>query len=728
MNSCKHRPPARLMFEVVALCLILALSTFPMEGQTVNNKSFPQYDHVFLLIMENENYNQVVGNSFAPILNALARDYGLATNYTGVADPSEPNYVAMLGGDFFGINSDDPYWFPGHTVSAANLMSQLEGAGKTWRGYFQNMPYPGYRGYCYPDKCNGIPDADTQYVAKHNGIVNFANLQTPAEFGKMFPFGQFSADLAAGTVPDFSYIVPDECHDMHGAPPWCMDSNTTGSVQQSFLIAQGDQFVGEVVNEITSSSMWPAGNNAIVVTFDEGNTANSQILTIVITSHGPRGVIDKTSFNHFSLLASIQQTFGLGCLLNSCTATPMSSLFAITGSTSIPTLPSPFNFPTSTDTISAQGAGKQAAAASLTGSGWNVVPSYSFGALDNVLAGVSAASINDAWAVGTYVPSSSSGVLATLAEHFDGTRWTAFPLPNVGVQENVLMAVSMPATGSAWAAGYFVNGKFQQQALVEHFDGNVWSVVPSPSPGAQQNILFGVAAISDSDVWAVGADQDANGLWHTLTEHWDGSAWSVVNAVDAGANGNQLYAVKALASNDVYAVGQQSGAGFPNQALVEHWNGKSWSVVSSPSDPSASALPLGVTATSSSLTLVGEQETDTAPYTNYVAAGNPGSLSIQTTPNAGTGENDLFAAATAADGSTWAVGWDIDTSTGNHDPLILQGVNGVWSLVSSPSLGAGTDTGFSAITAIPGGGMWAVGVTAPPKGAGNYSTLIEFHP
>lgn len=148
MNRWKHLPSARFWCGVAALCLVLA------SAAALDAQSFPQYDHVFLLIMENENYNQVIGNQYAPILNALAEDYGLATNYRGVADPSEPNYVAMLGGDFFGINSDDPYWFPGHTVSADNLMSQLEGAGRTWRGYFQNMPYPGYRGYCYPDISN----------------------------------------------------------------------------------------------------------------------------------------------------------------------------------------------------------------------------------------------------------------------------------------------------------------------------------------------------------------------------------------------------------------------------------------------------------------------------------------------------------------------------------------------------------------------------------------------
>src|ERR1700739_2921758 len=119
MNSRKRRGSARLLYGVVALCLAFAAST--TEAQPANTAAFPQYDHVFLLIMENEGYNQVIGNAHAPILNALAQDYGLATNYSGVADPSEPNYVAMLGGDFFAINSDDPYWFPGHTVSAANL-------------------------------------------------------------------------------------------------------------------------------------------------------------------------------------------------------------------------------------------------------------------------------------------------------------------------------------------------------------------------------------------------------------------------------------------------------------------------------------------------------------------------------------------------------------------------------------------------------------------------------
>jgi len=207
----------------------------------------------------------------------------------------------------------------------------------------------------YPDKCNGIPDADTQYVSKHNGIVNFANMQTPTEFAKMFPLTQLSNDLTSGKVPNFSYIVPDECKDMHGAPPWCVDSgNFNYQFQQAWLIAHGDEFIGNLANEITSSSVWKTGNNAIVITFDEGNLATDKVATVVITNHGPRGLVDNTPYNHYSLLASLESAFGLGCLRNSCTANVMSPLFSTKGPSTIPTLPTPYNFPTTSDQISAK--------------------------------------------------------------------------------------------------------------------------------------------------------------------------------------------------------------------------------------------------------------------------------------------------------------------------------------------------------------------------------------
>jgi len=124
------------------LAAATVLAPVAASADSTSTSAFPHYDHVFLLINENHGYNQIIGNPAAPEINALAADYGLATSYTGVGDPREPNYVAMLGGSTFGINSDDPYFFPGHTINQPNLMSQLDAAGLSWKGYFQDMPYP----------------------------------------------------------------------------------------------------------------------------------------------------------------------------------------------------------------------------------------------------------------------------------------------------------------------------------------------------------------------------------------------------------------------------------------------------------------------------------------------------------------------------------------------------------------------------------------------------------
>ncbi|MES1165061.1 MAG: alkaline phosphatase family protein, partial [Verrucomicrobiota bacterium] len=178
--------------------------------------AFPAYDHVFLIVEENHGYAQIIGNPAAPRLNQLAQKYGLATQSFSVADPSAPNYVAMLGGSIFDIADNNAYYL--HTVDKPSLMSQLEAAHLTWKGYLQSMPYPGFKGICYPNRCNGLPDFDTLYNSKHNGIPYFKSVQSnPAEMAKMGPLTALAHDLSAGTVPSFGYIVPDECSDMHGA-------------------------------------------------------------------------------------------------------------------------------------------------------------------------------------------------------------------------------------------------------------------------------------------------------------------------------------------------------------------------------------------------------------------------------------------------------------------------------------------------------------------------------
>ena len=123
----------RLLRPAALLAAMALVSGTTASAVAANASSFPQYDHVFLILDENLSYSQVIGSPDAPEINALAADFGIAgvTHYTGVGDPSEPNYVAMLGGSTFGISDDNPYFWPGHTVNQPNLMSQLEGAGAT---------------------------------------------------------------------------------------------------------------------------------------------------------------------------------------------------------------------------------------------------------------------------------------------------------------------------------------------------------------------------------------------------------------------------------------------------------------------------------------------------------------------------------------------------------------------------------------------------------------------
>ena len=303
---------------------------------------FPHYDHIFLIIEENHGFSQIIGNPAAPNLNRLANQFGLATQSFAVGDPSAPNYVAMLGGSTFGIADDNAYYL--HTVNKPSLMSQLEGAHLTWKAYMQGMPYAGFKGICYPNRCNGVPDFDTLYNSKHNGIPYFKSIQTnAAEMAKMGPLGALARDLASGNLPSFGYIVPDECRDMHGAPPYCVDSGDPGDESDNALVGIADKLAGKIVDQITHASFWSRGNNAIVITFDEGadgdtsgccgtNPGNGQVTTIVVTSHGPRGLQDPTPYNHYSLLQTFQRAFGLGCLEQTCDTTnivPMLPLFKV---------------------------------------------------------------------------------------------------------------------------------------------------------------------------------------------------------------------------------------------------------------------------------------------------------------------------------------------------------------------------------------------------------------
>ena len=355
---------------VVLAALTAALLIVPAAGahtrhhrhtKHVAKHAIPHYQHVVEIMMENTSYATILGNALAPNINGLAQRYGLATNYFGVTHPSEPNYVANIGGSFFGIQDDNQFYCTpamaatdpncsgttvDHTVSAKSLADQLTARGKTWRGYFQSLPPtpptglvktgPAANGpysYKWPSGVNAL------YASKHNPFVNFTGTQDAVS--QMVPDTQLSGDLQHGHLASYSLIVPDQCHDMHGTGS-CPDTNG--------LIQAGDQYVGSTVNAVMASPTWQKGNNAIVITWDEddysdqgqpgtgccgANPGGGHVVTIVINNHSAGHVTDATAYNHYSLLRSMESAFGLPCLAHACdTSVPLMTRLFANGSTS----------------------------------------------------------------------------------------------------------------------------------------------------------------------------------------------------------------------------------------------------------------------------------------------------------------------------------------------------------------------------------------------------------
>jgi phosphatidylinositol-3-phosphatase len=320
-----------LIATVVATMVIVTVaSAHPGGASSAREESgIPRYQHIFVIMLENHSFDETFNNPATPAINALANKYGLATNYFGATHPSEPNYVASIAGSFFGIQDDASYTT--HTITSPSVADQLDAKNLTWKTYQQALPFAGFTGTTFPSSSIAL------YASKHNPFINFATVQSnPSLLDRMVPDTQLEADLATGDVPNFGYIVPDQCHDMHGIGGGVCSDPTS-------LFSSADAYVNATVTALTHAEFWDHGNNAIVVTWDEddfsatnlgccdANPGGGHVETIVITNHGPRHTTDSTAFNHYSLLATIQKAFGLGCLNNTCDTAnvkPMTKLFA----------------------------------------------------------------------------------------------------------------------------------------------------------------------------------------------------------------------------------------------------------------------------------------------------------------------------------------------------------------------------------------------------------------
>ena len=328
------------LFVALLLCAAATGAT-ALAGQhtrslpTAHDRAVPRYAHIFVIVEENKNDTQIIGSTNAPNLTRLARTYGNATAFFAETHPSEPNYVALIGGYTYGINDDDPFFCkpgssptvcpqvakPGyvdHTIDAPSLATQLQSAGLSWKNYNESIPAPG----------SLIPKT-TLYGSKHSGFINYKSVQIdPHRAQHIVGFGQFYADLRDGHMPAFALVIPNLCDEMHGSDASSVPADCHYDPIGA-LIRRGDRETGTIVRQIMASSAWRAkANAAIVITWDEddsgshagccgnnpadpANRGGGHIATIVITNHGPRHLSDPTPYSHYSLLRTIDDAFGI---------------------------------------------------------------------------------------------------------------------------------------------------------------------------------------------------------------------------------------------------------------------------------------------------------------------------------------------------------------------------------------------------------------------------------
>ncbi len=232
------------------------------------------------------------------------------------------------------------------------------------------------------------------------------------------------------------------------------------------------------------------------------------------------------------------------------------------------------------------------------GSTWSVGPNVvPPGSQASLLWGVDCVTSSDCWAVGgEQTPATTSPVI--MAEMWNGSVWTVVPTPAV---DGYLFSVTCTSSSDCWAVGQSVDGKQNSlSGVIIHWDGSQWSQSTPASSGQPHDGFNSIACTTSSDCWAVGY-AGPNSIQYNLlpgvapnlvdgaalTEHWNGSAWSVVPTPGAAAPAGQLLnSVTCTSTSNCWAVGAtMDGSGNPSTTLVDRWNGSSWMTVPSAEPP-----------------------------------------------------------------------------------------------------------------------------------------------
>jgi acid phosphatase len=270
----------------------------------------PAADHVFLIMLENHAFNQVIGSPFMPYLNSLAAQHALATNYFANTHPSIGNYFVLTTGNIE-TNNDA---FTG-TVSSDSIPRAFASAGKTWKAYMESLPSVGYTGGdVYP------------YFKHHNPFAYMTDvLGSSAETTNLVPFTQLSSDMSAGALPNFAFIAPNAEDDAHDCPTGgsaCLDSDK---------LTSADNWLKTHIDPLIQS---PAlANSVFIIVFDESLDVDvvnggGKVAMVMAGSHVKAGFKSTTVYQHQSTLRLALDLLGVADHPgNSATAPTMQEFF-----------------------------------------------------------------------------------------------------------------------------------------------------------------------------------------------------------------------------------------------------------------------------------------------------------------------------------------------------------------------------------------------------------------
>jgi hypothetical protein len=253
--------------------------------------------HIAVVVMENEEYGDIIGQGQTPYINSLARRYGLADQTYAVSHPSLPNYLALTSGSTHGIASD----CTDCTVSGGDLAGQLQARGISWKAYMEDLPHPCFLGA-------GAGD----YAKKHDPFAYYKPLiASRAACERIVPLRQLASDIHAGRLPRFIWVTPNLCHDMHDCGA-----------------AVGDRFLASFLPPLLRA-LGPHG--LLFLTWDEGTSDNGcsrlaaggHIALIAAGGAARPHARLATPVDHYSLLQTVEDLFGLPRLGGAaCACTP----------------------------------------------------------------------------------------------------------------------------------------------------------------------------------------------------------------------------------------------------------------------------------------------------------------------------------------------------------------------------------------------------------------------